>query len=181
MSRSMLLAAILCLAGCTASRPASRQFDLGQSDALPPASKVLHLNLIVADTEEPAWMRTRDIFYRLDYQIPARPQRYAINKWIATPAELISLRLRASVQSQNAGYTLSNSGATADYLLQTSLDEFTQSFSTPTQSQCSVQLRASLWGRDQRSPRKACVPKVAQASVGPEKGQVGNRPHINLT
>jgi ABC-type uncharacterized transport system auxiliary subunit len=37
------------------------------------------------------------------------------------------------------------------YLLQVNLDEFTQAFSTPTASQCIVQVRAELWGPDDQT------------------------------
>jgi cholesterol transport system auxiliary component len=150
MTRASLALMLLCLVGCASSRAPPRQFDLGDFDALGKRSSTLSMNLIVADVGQPSWMRTRDIFYRLDYESPPRPQRYSINQWVATPGELVTLRLRQAVQAANAGFTLPTSSVTGDFLLQTSLDEFTQAFSTTTQSQCILQLRASLWGIDGR-------------------------------
>jgi cholesterol transport system auxiliary component len=144
MIRAACATVLLCLAGCAASRPAPRQFDLGDFDALGKRANIVATNLIVAEVSQPSWMRTRDMFYRLDYESPPRPQRYAINQWLATPGELVTLRLRQAVQAVNAGFTLPTSGVSGDYLLESSLDEFTQAFATPAESRCIVQLRTSL-------------------------------------
>jgi|SRR5580698_4291394 cholesterol transport system auxiliary component len=169
MTRASLALVLLCLVGCASSRAPPRQFDLGDFDALGKRSSALAMNLIVADVSQPSWMRTRDIFYRLDYESPPRPQRYSINQWVATPGELVTLRLRQTVQAANAGFTLPTSSVTGDYLLQTSLDEFNQYFATATQSQCIVQLRASLWGIDGRIVGQH-VFRIAEAAPTPDAG-----------
>jgi cholesterol transport system auxiliary component len=150
MIRAALVTVLLCLVGCQTALPPPRQFDLGDFDALGNRTPVVATNLIVADVSQPSWMRTRDMFYRLDYAPPPRPQRYAINQWVATPGELVSLRLRQTVQAVNAGFTLPSSSVAGDYVLNSSLDEFTQAFTTLADSQCIVQLRASLRRTDGR-------------------------------
>jgi cholesterol transport system auxiliary component len=149
MIRAALVTVLLCLAGCLTSHPPPRQFDLGDFDGLGNRPHMMTTNLIVADVSQPSWMRTRDMFYRLDYAPPPRPQRYTVNQWVATPGELVTQRLRQTVQAVNAGFTLTFSGV-ADYVLDSSLDEFTQAFTTPTDSQCIVQVRASLRRTDDR-------------------------------
>jgi cholesterol transport system auxiliary component len=144
MIRAAVATALLCLAGCVTAHLPPRQFDLGDFDALGNRPHMLATNVIVADMSQPSWMRTRDMFYRLDYASPPRPQRYAINQWVATPAELVTLRLRQTVQAANTGFTLPTSGPSGAYLLESTLDEFTQAFTTPVYSQCVVQLRALL-------------------------------------
>jgi cholesterol transport system auxiliary component len=151
MIRAAAASALLCLMGCMTSRPLPRQFDLGDFDAHGKHVGVVAMNLVVAAVSQPSWMRTRDMFYRLDYASPARPQRYVINQWVATPAELVTLRLRQSVQAANTGFTLPTFSASGDYLLDSSLDEFTQAFTTPADSQCVVQLRAALRRTDGRT------------------------------
>jgi cholesterol transport system auxiliary component len=150
MIRVALGAVILGLAGCVTSRPPPKQFDLGEFNATGNGSSIVATNLTVADVSQPSWMRTRDMFYRLDYELPPRPQRYAFNQWVASPGELVGLRLRQIVQSGNAGLTQSTPIASGAYQLQSSLEEFTQTFTTASDSQCIVQLRASLWRTDGR-------------------------------
>jgi cholesterol transport system auxiliary component len=148
MIRAVSATLLLCLMGCVSSRPALRQFDLGDFDALKDPPSTLATNLVVAEVSQPSWMRTRDMFYRLDYEPLPRPQRYSINQWVATPAELVTLRLRQTVQGVNSGFTLTTASVSSNYLLQSTLEEFTQAFTSPTSSQCIVQLRASLWSKD---------------------------------
>jgi cholesterol transport system auxiliary component len=144
MIRVAAATALLSLAGCVAAHAPPRQFDLGDFDAPENRPHILATNVIVADVSQPSWMRTRDMFYRFDYASPPRPQRYSINQWVASPAELVTLRIRQTVQAANTGFTLPAFSASGDYLLESSLDEFTQVFTTPADSQCVVQLRASL-------------------------------------
>jgi ABC-type uncharacterized transport system auxiliary subunit len=49
------------------------------------------------------------------------------------------------VASANAGYSLTASTDSGGYLLQATLEEFTQAFTEPGQRHCTVQLRVSLW------------------------------------
>jgi cholesterol transport system auxiliary component len=169
MIRAALAAVVLSLAGCATSRPLPKQFDLGDFDALGIRASIVAANLTVADVSQPSWMRTRDMFYRLDYVSPPRPQRYAINQWVASPGELVTLRLRQIVQAVNAGFTLPTSSASGDYLLQSSLDEFTQAFAAPADSQCIVQLRALLWRTDGRIAGQR-VFRVETAAPTPDAG-----------
>lgn len=145
MSRASWIAATLLLAGCMTSRPAPKQFDFGNLTAMRPATSALAVRFVIRDVTEPSWLRTRDIFYRLDYAAPSSPRRYAMSQWVATPGELITLRLRDAVASANAGYTLTASNGSGGYLLQATLEEFTQAFTEPAKSYCIVQLRVSLW------------------------------------
>ena len=139
-----VVAAIL-LSGCVTSLPPPKQYDLGNSTAVHPAENVLAVKLVIRDVTEPSWLRTRDIFYRLDYTEPSRPRRYAMSEWVATPGELITLQLREAIGFANAGYTLTSSNGSDGYLLQATLEEFTQAFAEAAESYCIVQLRVSLW------------------------------------
>jgi cholesterol transport system auxiliary component len=150
MIRPTLIAASLWLVGCVTSQPPTSQFDLGPSMGQRKPSSVLAADFVIADVTQPSWIRTRDIFYRIDYESPSRPQRYALGRWVAVPAELVTLRLRQAVEAANAGFTLPAPNGTGGYFLQTSLEEFTQVFSAPSRSHCVVQLRASLRRADGR-------------------------------
>jgi cholesterol transport system auxiliary component len=145
MSRAASVVAAMLLTGCVTSPPPPKQYDLGNSTAVHPASNGLAIKLVIRDVTEPSWLRTRDIFYRLDYTEPSRPRRYAMSEWVATPGELTTLRLREEIGLANAGYTLSASDGSSAYLLQATLEEFTQAFAAAAKSYCIIQLRVSLW------------------------------------
>jgi ABC-type uncharacterized transport system auxiliary subunit len=145
MSRAPWVGAAILLVGCVASHPPPKQYDFGTFTAMRPVTSTLAVRLVIRDVTEPSWLRTRDIFYRLDYAAPSSPRRYAMSQWVATPGELVTLRLRDAVASANAGYTLTPSNGSGGYLLQANLDEFTQAFTQLAKSHCIVQLRVSLW------------------------------------
>jgi ABC-type uncharacterized transport system auxiliary subunit len=145
MSGAPWVGAAILLVGCVASHPPPKQYDFGNFTATRPVTGTLAVRLVIRDVTEPSWLRTRDIFYRLDYAAPSSPRRYAMSQWVATPGELVTLRLRDAVASANAGYTLTASNGSGGYLLQANLEEFTQSFTQLAKSHCIVQLRVSLW------------------------------------
>jgi uncharacterized lipoprotein YmbA len=147
MKRALLIVAAMMLAGCVTSHQAPKQHDFGDFITPRQRSNALSARLVVRDVTQPSWLRTQDIFYRLDYASPARPQRYAMSQWVATAGELVTRRLRDKVASANAGFTLQASNGSEGYLLQANLEEFTQAFTAPAESRCIVQLSASLWRR----------------------------------
>jgi cholesterol transport system auxiliary component len=143
MKRLCLLVVTVLSAACVTSHRPPTQYDLGEFAAS--QSRVLTATLIVREVIPPSWLRTRNIFYRLEYATPSHPQRYATSQWLATPGELVTLRLREAVASANAGFTLWTSNSEGAYVLQTTLEEFIQVFPSPADSHCIVQMRASLW------------------------------------
>jgi cholesterol transport system auxiliary component len=150
MNRIVLLAGVLSLTGCVVSHPTPKQFDLGEFTPPKKPGRVLAANLIIPDVTQPSWIRTRDIVYRLEYESTDRPQRYVLNQWVATPAEMVTLRLRQIIQSANRGFTVSAPNGVAGNVLQANIDEFAQSFSTPKDSRCVLRLRVTLWRADGR-------------------------------
>ena len=141
-----LLAAAVFLGGCvTSHRPSKQQYDLGEFGASGHGSSGLGVKVVIRDVSQPSWLRTRDIFYRFDYAAPSRRLHYATSEWVATAGELITFRLREVVADANEGFILPAPTDTSGYVLQASLEEFTQVFTVPTRSQCIVQLRVTLW------------------------------------
>jgi cholesterol transport system auxiliary component len=168
MSRAPWAAAAILLVGCVASKPPPKQYDFGNFTAMHPATSALAVKLVIRDVTEPSWLRTRDIFYRLDYAAPSSPRRYAMSQWVATPGELVTLRLRDAVASANAGYTLTASNGVGGYLLQETLEEFTQVFTQPAESHCIVQLRVSLWKADQITAQR--IFRIEMSAQTPDAG-----------
>ena len=146
MIRILTAIGLLGLVACVTAVPVPKQFDLGEFRGTGKPVAGLTATVIIPDVMQPSWIRTRDIFYRLEYESPAGPQRYSMSQWVATPGELFTLRLRQAVQAANTGFTLPAATDSGGYLLQATIEEFTQVFTAPADSRCVVQLRASLWG-----------------------------------
>lgn len=158
--RHFLVLAIMVLAGCAApraQRPVSI-YDFGlqwlatASEAGEASSnKRLQASLLVADATAPVWLDTTTIHYRLAYHDPAQLHVYGSNRWAATPAVLLSQRIRSRIARINdEGVMSAVDGARTDYTLRLELEEFTQVFETTDQSRAIVKLRASLIERGTR-------------------------------
>lgn len=130
------------------SSPEVTQYDFGPP---PPRSPTqgLHQPLLIYDVSAPAWLDSPSIYYRLSYQLAARPQAYADSRWVGSPAELITSRVRARLASAGKGGVIHPAdGTRASYALRVELDEFTQVFDAPGQSSAVVRLRATVLGKN---------------------------------
>jgi cholesterol transport system auxiliary component len=103
--------------------------------------------LLVHDVGAPAWLDSPFIYYRLAYQDATRPQAYADSRWVTSPAELFSNRLRGRlVASDGGGIIQPGDDARTKYALRVDLEEFIQTFDAPGKSRALVRLRASVMG-----------------------------------
>jgi cholesterol transport system auxiliary component len=147
-----VLAPVLACAGCgiptISSSPEVTQYDFGPVPQGSPAQG-LRESLLIYDVSAPAWHDSPFIYYRLAYQLAARPQAYADSRWVGSPAELISGRVRARLAASGKGGIIHPADSTrASYALRIELDEFSQVFDAPGQSRAVVRLRASVLGRN---------------------------------
>ena len=132
-----------CSLGTKTEQPAT--YDLGppriQSAAKPGIAAVLYL----PEATAPAWLNGPGIVYRLNYENPPRPQPYALSRWSASPAALLTERLRSRFAAAAAkGIVTAPDGVRADYLLRVELEDFSQSFDSPGSSRVALQARVSL-------------------------------------
>ena len=151
--KKFLVLAILTLAGCATARtqtPAAI-YDFGQqrlatvSDSEAPGNGRLTASLLVADVAAPAWLDSTAIHYRLAYHDLAQSYAYASNRWAASPAVLLTQRIRSRIAGiSDEGVVSAADGARTDYTLRLELEEFTQVFDTIDQSRAVIKLRASL-------------------------------------
>lgn len=119
-------------------------YDLGPAPITAPQSVLsspatIQLSAITA----PTWLDTQAIHYRLAYHDPARVYTYAVSRWNAPPAELLTERFRQYFSGKNAHYPRDR--IAANYSLKISLTEFTQIFNSPDSSQVVIQLHAYLY------------------------------------
>ncbi len=143
----------LLLAGCTLtpqknSPPTVYDFGL-QRPAEHSNLTPFNTSIFVAEINAPIWLDNSAIQYRLAYHDPARSYAYANSRWAASPAKLLTRRIKDHLVTRN-GIISSHDGLKADYALYIELVEFTQVFDKPDNSLAIIRLRASLIERNSR-------------------------------
>ncbi|SFN95174.1 cholesterol transport system auxiliary component [Nitrosospira briensis] len=158
--KNFLVLAILTLAGCAAARTQTpvAVYDFGQqrlvtvSDSESTGNGRLKASLLVADATAPTWLDSSAIHYRLAYHDLAQSYAYASNRWAASPAVLLTQRIRSRIAGiSDEGVVSAADGARTDYTLRLELEEFTQVFDTIDRSRAIIKLRASLIETGSRS------------------------------
>jgi cholesterol transport system auxiliary component len=165
-----LFLALALVAGCASKVDAPTQYDLG---LLPPAAATAAPALpavSVADVNAPAWLDNNMMYFRLAYANQLQPRPYAASRWTMPPAQLFQQRLKSRL-AQAGGTVLAMSDAALNIpLLRIDMDDFTQTFDTPSHSLATLQVRASLFnGRTllaQKSfSRQAATPSADAAGA----------------
>ncbi len=178
--RKFLILAVMALAGCAAPRAqapvALYDFGLQRLTAVSDASGIsgdlrLRASILVPDALAPVWLDSTAILYRLAYQDLARVYAYGGSRWAATPATLLTQRIRNRIAMVNDdGVVNAAEGARTDYALRLELEEFTQIFDTAGHSRAVIKLRASLIDRRTRlllSQRSFSIEQPAPAPNAP--------------
>lgn len=111
----------------------------------PPAQRaaaVLRVDPIAA----PAWLDTRNMYYRLDYHNAAEVLAYSESRWQAPPPEMLRGILVEHLAGSGDWKAVlgSNDSAQANYALHLRLLAFEQDFSSPQASAGVLRIRASL-------------------------------------
>ena len=139
---ALLLAA--CSLGPT-SRETPATYDLGAPRSYAAGAPRIHASLLVHNVAAPGWLDTQGIVYRLNFQDAARQQTYAGSRWAASPAVLLTQRLRGRLAAARDGGVIGVAdSARADYLLRVELEDFSQVFDAADVSRAVVIARASL-------------------------------------
>jgi cholesterol transport system auxiliary component len=162
--RGAALLLALSLAGCTLGppqRPSQALYDLGPPAA--PDSPWPAASLAIPRVSAPDWLESPTFQYRLAYQDPLRYHGYAGSRWVASPAQLLTERLRQAAQASGRGGARDVDGVKADYLLRVDLEEFSQVFDSPGASRAVVRARATLvrGGRTLAGQKNFAVEKPA--------------------
>lgn len=140
LARAILVLGVAAgLAACgiaPGSRTPPATYDFGPPQAGTTAATA---PLVVHDTAAPAWLDSPGIVYRLAYANVAEPRVYGNSRWVSSPANLFSQRLRAI-----SGGLAPTDGVRADHALRVELLEFSQTFDAPDRSRGVLRLRATL-------------------------------------
>ena len=154
MRAALVCAAVAwALAGCALNRPESAlpaSFDLGPQPAYSKTNPAIPGAVLIPVVSAPAWLDEDRIVYRLLYEDPTRPQAYAMSRWAAAPAALLTDRLRSRFAAASGGVVAPGDGARADYTLRIELEDFSQRFDRPGASRVSLRARATLVGTAER-------------------------------
>lgn len=154
MKRIRLLLA-LCLLALGSCGAASRQNVVPRHYTLgglsPAASQTSpHSNgaiLRVARIEMPAWLQDIGLYYRLAYRHDNVIAVYANSDWAAPPAGMLEQRLRNALADGGWRAVVGpGSNAQADFTLHVRLDDFSQVFTSPSESYGVLDATATLIG-----------------------------------
>jgi cholesterol transport system auxiliary component len=135
------------LTGCTFNRPESgvpTRYDLGPPRAYARTGPGVPGTILVPSVRAPESLDDNGIVYRLMYEDPSQTRVYALNKWVSEPAALITDRLRARLAAASKGVVAPGFGARSDYTLRVDLEDFSQNFKAPSESEIQLRARASL-------------------------------------
>lgn len=153
MRRRLVLLAVAALAGCKAlpDKPVRQtMYDFGPVAPAPASSAPARAALVLPDVEVRGILETPALLYRLGYEDPNQLRPYAFARWSAPPGQLLRQRLRdvlgrdRPVLDSAAGAALTRRGATPPPVLRVELEEFSQLFASPSESQGIVRLRCTL-------------------------------------
>lgn len=168
---------LLLLTGCMTNlrTPASISiFDFGpitQSEFEQPVAPAMQIE--VAEITAPQWLDAPAMLYRLAYHHPAQTHAFANHRWAASPASLLTERIRQRVMSwQNPPGRSKGGPRPAIYLLKIELEEFMQVFDDINDSHVVISLRVSLVERNTRElvSRQRFVETEATASADASGG-----------
>jgi cholesterol transport system auxiliary component len=158
-------ALMLACAGCSvapSSGTVTASYDFGPPPEERPAAGLRHA-LLVHDVSAPAWLDSPFIYYRLAYQDATRPQAYADSRWVSSPAELFTNRLRRQLAASGGGIIQPGDDARTKYALRVDLEEFIHVFDAPGKSRALVRFRASVMGnRSLTAQRSFSVERTAK-------------------
>ena len=155
LSQSLLLGLSACSLG-RSSDVGLAHYDLG-IEPTPGISARLSRSLALDEVSASAWLQTQGILYRLAYRDPAQLHAYSRSRWTASPATLLTQRLRLALSgSAERGITMAADGVPSEHLLRAELDAFEQVVQSHTSSHALVRVRASLIDATARSLRAQC-------------------------
>lgn len=153
MKRRALLLAAAALSGCKAlpQRPARQVlYDFGPAAPEQAAGAPARAALVLPEVEASGILETPALLYRLGYEDPNQLRPYAFARWSAPPGQLLRQRLRdvlgreRAVLDASAAAALTRRGGSPPPVLRVELEEFSQVFASPSDSQGVLRLRCTL-------------------------------------
>jgi cholesterol transport system auxiliary component len=147
----LLLAAAL--AGCKAlpDKPVQpTMYDFGPAPAVAVAAVAARPPLLLSEVRVGAVLEGTDLLYRLAYEDPHQLRPYAYARWSSPPGELLQQRLRdvlgrdRAVLDPASASAITRRGGASPPVLRVEMEEFSQVFVAPGQSDGVLRVRATL-------------------------------------
>lgn len=138
------LVALLLLSACGTMperAPSPVLYDFGAGLAEPPTVSPAARPALALSVQASSALDGTAVLYRLAYADERQLRAYALARWTMPPAELVQQRLRAALSRQRA---VLRPGEGALEVLHLELEEFSQVFESPGQSQGLLRLRATV-------------------------------------
>jgi len=133
------------LSACSGNAAIQRQqydFGLPATPAVANASSRLQVGL--ADIQVVPALDGNAMWYRLQYDNAQQLKAYAQARWSMPPAQLLAQRLKIQMLASGTQITSASDGITTQPVLRVELDEFSQVFTTSTNSHAQINARVVL-------------------------------------
>lgn len=147
--------AALGLTGCSVlggggdSYPTRYTLDAGSSDVAGTSATPSGYTLDLRPVSAPDWLGSKRMLYRLDYADNAQLAAYTRSSWADTPARLVGDNLGDALSSSGLfSAVLGDASGRADLVLQVELSDFSQHFSSSTNSRGRISATATLLRAD---------------------------------
>ncbi len=152
------------LTACATPQPPSPKavYDFGALAQASNAAPTLSIAIALAEIEAGGGLDSPALLYRLQYTGDQQLRPYAQARWSVPPAQLVRTRLRDTLAA--LGSVLSTEGI-APWTLRVELDEFSQIFVNPENSQGLVRLRASLFKGEQIAAQTTLLARAPSPSA----------------
>jgi len=157
------------LGACASNKaPPATQFDFGPAaiSTQPQAAAGAALGaLVVTDVTGSSALDNERMFYRLSYADALQARTYANSRWTANPLQMMTQRFKTRI-GQSGAKVLSETDASLGIpLLRVDVDDFVHDFSSTSQSQGVVAVRASLFRGHTLVDQKSFVRSTPAASA----------------
>ncbi|WP_307188078.1 ABC-type transport auxiliary lipoprotein family protein [Massilia niastensis] len=176
------LAAAVLLAGCGSSsrNMPGTVFDFGPAAMAPaPAAQAPAAQasipqalpaLVVMDATGPAVLDNERMFYRLHYADAMEARMYANSRWSGNPLQLVTQRVKTRLAQSGMKVLSATDASNGIPILRMEVDDFTHAFSSASQSEGQLILRASVFSEhrlvDQRTFTRTTAAGSADAAGG---------------
>jgi cholesterol transport system auxiliary component len=136
-----------------------QQFDFGVSQTEDSqhafnATSNPKLAILLAEIQVPNSLEGTSMLYRLLYENKQELRPYAQSRWSMPPAQLLKQRIKTHLNQQGGAVLTSIDGVKNLPILRIELEEFSQHFNSPQQSQVQLRWRASLIKQNQLIAQK---------------------------
>lgn len=163
----MMLFFLAALSACNSTPVVQQQqYDFGPLPANAiETNNQSKLQLNLTEITAPVSLDSNAMLYRLQYDNVQALKAYSIHKWSMSPAQMLTQRLKASLAASGHNILTRGDGAGNLPSLHIELDEFSQIFSSASQSHAQLNLRANLVKANKLIAQKNFEQKIVATSA----------------